>query len=63
LTFFLALGMQLEGKVPKIGKPHFGFPFTTMLQHTGRIWSKDNVTTMENLAPTDFYMFPDLNHH
>jgi hypothetical protein len=52
------LGDAVRRKGPEIGKPNFGFSFTTMLQHTGRIWSKDNVTTMENLASADFYMFP-----
>jgi len=40
LTSFGALGMLSEGNVQQKGDPTVGFPFTIMLQHTGRFWSR-----------------------
>jgi len=34
------LGMRSEGNALISGKPTVGYSFTTMLQHTGRVWSK-----------------------
>jgi transposase len=61
--------MRSEGNDPKIGEPTVGFSFTEMLQHTSRFRLKDflakyNVVTLEyppyspDLAPSDFYLFP-----
>jgi len=42
------------------------FAFTAMLQHTGRFWSKNSVTALEDtpyspdLAPAAFYLFSRL---
>ena len=40
LTAFFALRMRSEANAPKNGEPTDGFSFTTMLQHTGRFWSR-----------------------
>jgi len=32
--------MQSEVNASKYGQPTGGFSFTTMLQHTGRVWSR-----------------------
>jgi hypothetical protein len=69
--FFVVLGMRSEGNAPQNGEPIVDFFFKTMLQHTGRFWSriilaKNNVTTLEhpayspNLAAADFYLFARL---
>ena len=39
LISFVAVGMRQEGNVPKNGEPAVAVSFTTMLQHTGRVWS------------------------
>jgi len=59
--------MRTEGNAPKNGEPTVGFSFTTMLQHTGRFWSRiSEQRTIEhppyspNLALVDFYLFPRL---
>jgi hypothetical protein len=61
------LRYAVRWKSMKNGKSTIGFSFTTMLQHTGRFWSrilaKNNVTTLEHppyspdLIPVDFYLF------
>jgi len=59
--------MQSERNAPKNGESEVGFPFTTMLQHTDRVWvndflAKNNVTTLEHsphLAAAEFKLFPD----
>jgi hypothetical protein len=33
-------GMRFEEEAPKNGEPTIGFSFTTMFQHTYRIWLK-----------------------
>jgi len=63
--------MWSERNTPKNGEPTVGFSFTTMLQHTGRFWSKvseqkqcDNTgasSCSPDLAPADFYLFSRLN--
>jgi hypothetical protein len=40
LTSFVALRMRTEGNALKNGEPTVSFSFTTMLQHTGRLWSR-----------------------
>jgi hypothetical protein len=65
------LGCDQKETSRKNGETIVGFSFKTMLQHTGRFWSKDflaekNVTTMEHppyspeLVPVDLYLFPGL---
>jgi hypothetical protein len=38
--FFVALGMWSEENAVKNGEPIVDFSFETMLQHTGRFWSR-----------------------
>jgi hypothetical protein len=40
LTSYVAVGMRSEGNFPKNGETVVGFCFSTMLQHTGRFWSR-----------------------
>jgi hypothetical protein len=40
LTFFVALWMPSEGNAPKNKESTVGFSYATMLQHTGRFWSR-----------------------
>jgi len=60
--------MRPEGNALKNRESTVHFSFTTMLQHTGRFWSrilaKNNVKTLEHLPyspdllSADFYTFP-----
>ena len=59
--------MRSEGNALKNGEPTDIFSFTTMLQHTGRFWSRiSHQRTLEHppyspdFAPADFYLFPWL---
>jgi hypothetical protein len=38
--YIVILSHLAEGNDPKKGEPAVGFSFTTMLQHTGRFWSR-----------------------
>ena len=40
MTSLVSLGMRSEGNAPINREPAVGFSFTTMLQHTGRFWSR-----------------------
>ena len=40
LLYFVTFGMLSEGNSTKNGEQTVGFSFTTMLQHTGRFWSR-----------------------
>jgi hypothetical protein len=55
--------MQSERNARKTGKTNSGFSFTAMLQtHRSAVvnvfLAEENVTTMENLTPADFCVFP-----
>ena len=67
LISFVALGMKSEGNPLKNGEPTVDLSFTTMLQHTGQLWSRllskeqcNNTAASPDLAPADFYLFPRL---
>jgi len=71
LTSFVALGMQSKRNDQKNGEPTIRFSLTTLLQHTGRLWSrffspKNNVTILgdsprpPDMDRADFYLFPRL---
>jgi hypothetical protein len=40
LTSYVAVGMRSERNFPKNGETIVGFCFSTVLQHTGRFWSR-----------------------
>jgi len=59
--------MLSERNALKNGEPTDSFSFTTMLQHTGRFWSRishqrtlDHSPYPPDLTPADFYLFPWL---
>jgi hypothetical protein len=59
--------MTSEGNVMKNDKPAIGLSFMTMLQHTGRFWSRISQqhcsipTNTPDLAAADLHLFPCLN--
>ena len=52
LTSFVALGVRSVGTSLKYGEPAFDFSFKTMLQHTVRFRSKNNVIKLELSQPS-----------
>jgi hypothetical protein len=54
ISSFVALGMRSEGNAPKSAELTADFSFVTMLQHTGRFWSRQFMEIILYIIPKIF---------